>query len=114
MIVAGEVVDICGVDKYHVPENIIYDKGGHIVKSGWRRPLLILLARRLINRKKTEQVFKTKFKHGEIVPIHKIDDPIFRAIRDAEERALYKHGKQKGLLRDDVMDISKEIHKKDS
>lgn len=114
MIVAGEVIDICGVDKYDTPENIIYDKTGHIIKSGWRRPLLILLARRLINQKKTEVVFKTKFKRGEVVPVHKIDDPIFRAIRAAEERAMYKHGKNKGLLRDDIMDLSKEIHKKGS
>lgn len=114
MVVKDEVVDICGVDKYHVPENIIYDKSGHIVKAGWRRSLLILLARRLIPRQKTEYVFQTRFKHGEIVPVSRIDDPIFRAIRDAEERALSRHGKNKGLLKDDVMDISKEIHKKDA
>lgn len=112
IVVAGEVVDICGIDKYGMPENTIFDKEGHVVKGGWRRPLLILLARRLISRQKTEKVFQTRFKTGEIIPVPRISDPIFKAIRDAEERALYKHGKNKGLLRDDIMDIHKEILKK--
>jgi hypothetical protein len=110
-IVAGnEYVDICGVDKNELPEKTIFDAHGHIVKAGWRRPLLILLQRKLIDRRKAEKLFRTHFLTGEIATVPRITDPILKAIREAEERAHSKTG-VKGMLRDDVMDISREIKK---
>ena len=40
------VVDICGIDKNNVPEYPTYDSRGHVIKSGWRRALKILLSYR--------------------------------------------------------------------
>lgn len=40
----GKWEDICGVDKNYVPAYTTFDDGGHVVKSGYRRVIWILLA----------------------------------------------------------------------
>lgn len=112
IIAGGEYVEICGVDKREMPEKPIYDEKGHILKAGWRRPLLILLKRRLIDRKKAEELFRTHFTSGERLPVpDKYNDPIVKAMREAQERSFAKTGKENGMYRDDIMDISREIKK---
>lgn len=52
----GEVEDICGVDKSYVPCYTKFDDGGHVVKSGWRRVIWILLSIGYVNRQTVKRV----------------------------------------------------------
>src|SRR5579864_491664 len=56
-IVNGEEITICGVDKNYIPKDVIYDKQGHIVKSGYNRVLKILIKDKLTTKKRAEYIF---------------------------------------------------------
>lgn len=107
-VVNGEYISICGVDKNEIPEYIIFDEAGHILKSGWRRVLTLLIERGLIDRKKTVKLFNPSRALNISVDLKKDKkDSIVKAILEAEERA-----KSLGhMATDDIMDISKEIRK---
>jgi len=103
IIINGEEVNICGIDKNFIPEYIIYDKIGHIVKSGWRRPIQILIGLKLVNKNKAESLFKTKFNKLNTQFIQEISY-IQKALKDAEDRKI--DGK---FRKDDIVDIGRMI-----
>jgi len=103
-VIDGEYVQICGVDKNTVPEYPIYDKYGHILKSGWKRVLNILIKMKYINKFKALSVFKT----GSLYiskDIFNNQNYIDKYINDAEIRNFNRTGKP-GLTRNDILDIS--------
>lgn len=60
----GDYQEICGVDKNYLTEHIIYNDQGYIVRSGWRRPLKILINKGYIDRFKAEKVFQTHLEYS--------------------------------------------------
>ncbi|MGD9724883.1 MAG: hypothetical protein AB7V39_00545 [Nitrospiraceae bacterium] len=77
----GEYRDICGVDKNYVPEYKVVRWNGSVVKQGWRDVLMVLIARKLVDRRKAERLFSTSFDRWS--PINAIvdssQDPIVQA-----------------------------------
>jgi hypothetical protein len=68
---------VCAVDKKELPEYTEYDSTAHIIKTGWRRPILALYAKRLATKEKIQEVFGRGFfedRHKDTVPI--AQDPI--------------------------------------
>lgn len=57
----GEIEDICGVDKSYVPCYTSFDDGGHVVKSGWRRVIWILLTHNFTTREQINRVCRGFF-----------------------------------------------------
>lgn len=55
----NEYKEICGVDKNYLTKEIIWNSDGSIKRSGWLRPLKILLKQGYIDRWKAEKVFGT-------------------------------------------------------
>lgn len=106
-VIDGEYRSICGVDKNYLPEFTIWDKKGHIIKSGWRRILDILILSKLVNRKQAMKVFRTYFEHPNTKCVIE-EDPIRKEIKQLQVDAAYK-GK---VNTDWMMDISKEINKR--
>src|SRR6185436_21004965 len=53
----GEYNEICGVDKNQLRKEITWKTDGSIERSGWLRPLKILLKQGYIDRWKAEKVF---------------------------------------------------------
>lgn len=95
----GEEINICGIDKNFIPEHSIFDDYGHMIKSGWRRPITILISLKLVNRKQAENLFSTKFdklerKHFSII------SAINKALNDAETRKINNK-----FRTDDIVDI---------
>jgi hypothetical protein len=54
---SGEYMEICAADKNYVPEYVMYDKTGRIMKSGWRRTLKILINKGLIKKEDAQREF---------------------------------------------------------
>jgi hypothetical protein len=110
-----DYITICAVDKSYVPENTVIDETNHIVKGGWRRVINILLSRKLVDRSKAERLFDTKFRSFRNLPLNPVNDPITRAIRDAEARGrgrIDANGNEATHLRtDDLVDIARMIRK---
>lgn len=114
-----DYVEICGIDKNEVPEWLILDETNHIVKSGWRRVLNILISRKLVDKRKAENLFRTSFDKAVRIPINRDTDPILTAIRQAEEMNLMRKAAsrlpadvaKKTYRTDDLMDIGRMIHK---
>lgn len=99
---------ICGTDRDDVPEFSLCDRKGHILKSGWRRTVELLIGQGLVSRYRAQKLFGAVFdkRHGEFV----IDpDPIQKAINDFSKPT--KTGIE--MKRDDIMDISKAIREKE-
>lgn len=59
IVESNEYIKICGVDKNYLTKHIIWNKDGSIQRSGWLRPLKILLKQGYIDRWKAEKVFGT-------------------------------------------------------
>ena len=125
-----DFIEICGVDKNYLPEDPMTDGKGHIVKGGWRRAMKILIARKLVDKKKAEKLFNTSFDREAMTPIDRDSDPILRAIASAEQTNFERNaGRAQQLLqnghsaedaytvakrtytKDDMMDIGRMIHK---
>lgn len=79
----GEEVTICGIDKNEIPRSVIYDRQGHIIKSGWERVLNILVYRRLTTKSKAEQIFNCHLQKSPTPIIE--DDDIQKAIKRADK-----------------------------
>lgn len=67
----GDYQEICGVDKNYLPEHIVYNDKGFIIRSGWRRPLKILINKGYIDRHKAEKVFETYLEYSAPKPKRK-------------------------------------------
>ncbi len=111
-VVGGEYAEICGVDKGYVGEHTRWDEKGHIVHSGWRRVLDLLIKRRLVDRKRAESVFRTHLDDRTRQRFHPSEDKILRAINEAVMRNLSRNPSGGMLGRDDVVDIGREIRKR--
>lgn len=83
----GEPVHICGVDRNHVPEFTVTDSKGHIVKSGWRRVLSILISKGLIDKFKAQRTFHTELKKANR-HINVEQDATMRAMLDITNRRM--------------------------
>lgn len=97
---------ICGVDRGFIPEFIVYDKKGRIIKGGWRRVLMILLQKKLINKNKAEILFRTVLDGRKIKSIIE-DSDVDRALKQAAT----PNDKGIEMKRDDLMDIAAMIRK---
>lgn len=62
------IVDICATDKEYVPVLPIFDGNGRMVKSGYRRVVLLLLQLRLTTREKIRKAFPTFFEQNYPAP----------------------------------------------
>lgn len=113
-VVKNEYDAIMGVDKNYIPEWPSYDEKGHIVLSGWRRVLNVLIfQKKLVDLRYTEKVFRTRFYPWSRGPKNIIEEKsLDRYIREAQSYGVDKDGNPK-MRRDDVMDIAKEIRKND-
>ena len=96
----NEYIEICGVDKNNVPEFTIWDNKGHIVKSGWRRILEILIPRKLIDKHIAERVFNTYFDCPNALPYIE-EDYIYKKIKEAQ--------RQDKWHRDDLAEIGSRL-----
>lgn len=110
----GEYIEICGVDKNYVGEQIIWDNMGHIVRSGWRRVLNILISRKLVDKHQAEKVFDTSFSIRQLNSQQQLEDPILKMIRQATIKG--HHIDDKGEIKpvydkDEIVDIGREINK---
>ncbi len=123
-------VEICGVDKNFIPEMPVADEFNHIVKGGWRRVLLMLVARNLVDKRAAEKEFRTGLDRAVLMPINREADPVLRAIAEAERLNLERNaGRAHQLMcaghsaetalkvakqtydKDDMMDIGRMLHK---
>lgn len=87
----GEPIHICGVDRNFVPEFPMTDEKGHIIRGGWRRVLNILVAKRLIDKRQAEKVFRTEIKRLNMV-INIEEDTTYRAMKEITQRRMEKQG----------------------
>jgi hypothetical protein len=112
-IQCGEYIQVCGVDKNWVGENIEYDYKGHIIKSGWKRVLKILASRKLIDKQYANRVFNTDLSVKIMSNTEIICDPILNMIQQAKIRGYHvEDGEVKPVYgQDDMADIGKEIRK---
>lgn len=87
----GEPIHICGVDRNFVDEFPHTDEKGHIVHSGWRRVLNILIAKRLIDKHEAEKVFRTGIKRLNMA-INIEEDATYRAMKEITQRRMEQRG----------------------
>lgn len=106
-------IQVCGVDKGWVPVATTVDEVGHILKSGWYRVVNILLTQKLTTREKVRDVWPGFF--GARVPSAEWStiDPILGKIGKFVTEEENKRGDQ-GLTADQIMEVSEDIHKKDT
>jgi hypothetical protein len=106
-------ISICGVDKNYVPERAEVDEIGHILKSGWRRVVNILLARGLTTREKVKKVWPSFFEQHMPAVTFSNYDPIQKQICKYETDEENKRG-VRGLTSDQMLEIAEEVRKKDT
>lgn len=106
-------ISICGVDKDYVPVATTVDEVGHIIKSGWFRVIRILLAQGYTTVDKVRKVwpsfFLSRIPKSEFQNI----DPIMKKMGKFVFEQADKRG-EKDMTVDQLMEISSDIHKKDT
>lgn len=106
-------VEVCGVDKNFVPERTEVDEVGHILRSGWRRVINILLAKGLTTREKVKKALPSFFEQHVPGATFKNVDPlqakIAKYVTDNEDRR-----GEKGLDADEILDLASDVRKKDT
>ncbi len=107
-----DYIEICAVDKNYLPERTIIDETNHIVKGGWRRAVNQLLIRKLVDKRQAERLFQTSFDQKQTLTLNRQQDPILKAIRDAQERNAYRTGNEKIFDRDELMDIGRMVSRR--
>lgn len=111
LVFFGEPIHICGIDRNEMPPNTITDKQGHIIKSGWIRPLRILVRKKLIDPHKASKMFKigldSLYQLGRHIDVEK--DPTYRAMEDIVARRMARGGiaKDGGVIftKEDVLNF---------
>jgi len=106
-ITDNSIEHICGTDRSEIPEFTVYDKRGHILKGGWRRVLMILISKKLINKTKAEIIFSANLntiKRDLTIEESSID----RALKQA---AIFYDDGGIDMKKDDLIDIAAMIHK---
>jgi len=106
-------IAVCGVDKNYLPERTEVDEVGHILKSGWRRVVNILLARKLTTPEKVKRVWPSFFEQHMPPVSFCNDDPIQKKILKYETDEENKRG-VRGLTGDQAVEIADEVRKKDT
>jgi hypothetical protein len=107
-------ISICGVDKNYVPERTEVDEIGHILKSGWRRVVNILLARGLTTQERVKKVFGQSFFECHIPSVTFCNaDPIQKKISKYETDEENRRGIA-GMTSDQMLEVAEEVRKKDS
>ena len=99
-------IPICAVDKHELCEYTEYDSGAHIIKTGWRRPVLALYHHRLATKKKIQEIFGAGFfenRHVDLVPVAM--DPVKRILSAKMLENLQKTGTS-ALTNDNIREIS--------
>jgi hypothetical protein len=106
-------MSVCGVDKGFVPVATSVDEVGHILKSGWYRVVNILLSRGLTTPHKVQKVWPNFFLSR--IPAAEFSnvDPILSKVKSYVTEAEARQG-DKRLSDDQILDVSEDIHKKDS
>lgn len=102
-----EIEHICGVNPIG---GMIYELterrwDGYILRQGWRRVLKILIAKKLVDKRKVEQVFSTSFDGNRGRGLHIQKDPLTLAMQDAKKRGYDKTGVEGYVEIDDLVDI---------
>lgn len=106
-------IAVCGVDKNYLPERTEIDEVGHILKSGWRRVVNILLARKLTTQEKVKRVWPSFFEQHSPPVAFCNDDPIQKKIWQYETDEENKRG-VRGLDSEQMLEIADEVRKKDT
>lgn len=106
-------VAVCGVDKNYLPERTEVDQVGHILKSGWRRVVNILLSRGLTTREKVKRVWPSFFEQHMPPVSFSNDDPIQKMICQYETDEENKRGKR-GMTSEQMLEVAHEVRKKDT
>lgn len=102
LLVEGEYVNICSIDKGEIPKESIRDSAGHYIKGGWRRAIKILIDKRLIDRRKAEQIFGC----GMLAPNPQWSaekDAVWQEIKELKEK---RRRQNKGFSRTDILDMA--------
>lgn len=106
-------ISICGVDKGYVPVTTKVDEVGHILKSGWVRVVRMLLAQGYTTVEKVRGIwpnlFLSRIPKAEFQNI----DPIMKKMGKFVFEQADKRG-EKDMTVDQLMEISADIHKKDT
>ena len=79
-----EYVQVCGVDRNWLPEHTESHWSGRILKSGWRRPLRILIRLGLVERRKAESLFHTRFPYAKMSTAKLQENPVHKMIQEAQ------------------------------
>lgn len=106
-------ISVCGVDKGYVPVATTVDEVGHILTSGWYRVVKLLLIQGLTTRAKVQKVWPNYFLSRVPKAEFKNIDPILNKIGKFVHAEEDKRGVQ-GMTTDQIMEVSEQIHKKDS
>ena len=103
-------ITVCGVDKGFVPVATTVDEVGHILKSGWYRVVMILLARKLTTPRQVQKVWPNFFLSRIPPAVWSTADPILSKIKTygTEEEAI--HGEAK-LSEDQIIDVAEMVNK---
>jgi len=106
-------IAVCGVDKNYLPERTEVDEVGHILKSGWRRVVNILLARKLTTRERVKKIWPSFFEQH-IPPVSFCnDDPVQKKIWQYETDEENKRG-VRGMTSEQMLEVAEEVKKKDT
>lgn len=102
-----EIKHICGINPI---AGMVYEHterrwDGYILRQGWRRVLNMLIANKLVDKKKAAYEFGTSFdgNRGNGFVVEK--DPLTKAMDEAKARGLAKTGDDKYVELDDLIDI---------
>ncbi len=106
-------ISICGVDKGYVPVATTVDEVGHILKSGWVRVVRILLAQGYTTVAKVQKVWPNFFLSRIPKAEFQNADPILKKMGKFVFEEADKRGEAKMTV-DQIMEVSSEIHKKDT
>lgn len=104
-----DYVEVCAVDKNYLPEFPIVDDTNHIVKGGWRRAVNILIHKGLVDKRKADKVFGTRFDNPIRLKTRDASDEIERSIKEITNRNSYYRGSEKIFDRDELTDLGRMI-----
>jgi hypothetical protein len=111
----GEWEDICGVDKQFVPPYATFDDGGHIIKSGWRRVMWILLEHGYTTREQVKKVcngfFDSRARAYDRFVGGVSGDPISNKMLKWQQE---KSDPDELLTTDQILELGKDIQAKDT
>lgn len=106
-------ISVCGVDKGYVPVATTVDEVGHILVSGWYRVVKLLLIQGLTTPEKVRKVWPNYFLSRVPKAEFSNADPILKKMGQFVFEEEDKRGAPR-LTADQIVEISEDIHKKDT